>query len=58
MTAASFTAWQIGTIQGLKVSWKKYLKDLNLLETEKIDKKESRKTAEVALRILKKLGKI
>lgn len=58
MIAASFTAWQIGRFNGLKISWEQYTRMLGLNEKAKLDEKQARETSAIGLRILKKLGKI
>lgn len=58
MIAASFTAWQIGRFQGLKISWEQYLRMLGYGKKSEIDENQARETSAIGLRILKKLGKI
>lgn len=54
---ASFTAWQIGSQNGLKIGWKKYLSELNLAEKSKITEEEKQELTETSKRILMKIGK-
>lgn len=54
---ASFTAWQIGCQNGLKIGWKKYLSELNLAEKSKITEEEKQELTETSKRILMKIGK-
>ena len=58
LISASFTAWQIGSQNGLKLSWQSYLKELNLSEKSKVSKEQKKELTETTKRILKKLGKI
>lgn len=58
MIAASFTAWQIGRINGLKSSWSEYLDMIGLGEKKEVTEEETKETTATGLRILKRLGKI
>lgn len=56
--AASFTAWQINSFNGLKRSWNEYLRDLGLAEKKEVTKRQKVELEQTTARILKKLGRI